>query len=146
MMSGSSLLSLSMSDSYEPAPVSSYLEELQSLQSPINRTGKLGEQFCSSFVVQDSRNELGNDTRNSASTRVDGKANETHSNPSPCPDVTVEGSCPSGHQSIARSQSCPIPCSLLSASMLDWHSELILATQTLQAFSMVDRGQLDWDD
>ena len=42
---------------------------------------------------------------------------------------------------LDRSKSCPA-----SFPHLDWHSELILATQTLDAFSMVDRGELSWDD
>jgi hypothetical protein len=144
MMSGNSLLSLSMSDSFEPAPVSSYLEELQSLPSPINRNGKLGDQRGGSFIAKESRHDAPQEDvkRNSAS--VDDKVLIEKCRSNPCTDMVVEGNFQSGHQSIVRSQSCPVPQKC--AALLDWHSELIVATQTLQAFSMVDRGELDWDD
>jgi hypothetical protein len=143
MMSGDTLLSLSMSDSYEPAPVSLYLAELQSLQGPFNLNAKLGDSSCGSLVEKKSRCEVVNDTRNSISAIADDKVNAACSHANPCPRVIVGANFPT-HQNIA--QSCPFPQSQNCAAIPDWHTELILATQTLQAFSMVDRGELDWDD
>jgi hypothetical protein len=107
-----------MADStYDPSPVSLYFEELSSLQSQIDRKVK--------------------SSSNSTSMVANYQDNTAQYHVKSCADSMAEMNFPATDQiSISRSKS----------NELDWHSELILATQTLDAFCIVDRGQLDSDD